>query len=342
MSTAIDKTKINLMHNQYTWLITGVAGFIGSHLLEALLKLKQKVIGIDNFFTGHQKNIDDVLRNLPQECSDNFHFCEMDIRSFKDCDGVMQGVDYVLHHAALGNVPYSIEDPLITNAINVDGFLNILTAAKNNHIKRVVYASSSAVYGDSPGLPKSEDQVVMPLSPYAVSKYTNELYAEVFARCYDMEIIGLRYFNVFGPRQDPHGAYTAVIPLWVKSLCIGEEVFVNGDGETTRDFCYIENVVQANLLAGLIDNLAVLDGVYNIALGQQISLNELFIAIRSVLGIAADIAPKYREFRAGDVRYSLADITKAQKLLGYEPSYGIVDGLKRTIDWHINGLSEKT
>ena len=319
-----NQVKKLLLAKQFTWLITGVAGFIGSNLAETLLKLNQKVIGIDNFATGYQRNIDGLA----------IEFHEADIRSYEDCEKVMPGVDYVLHQAALGSVPRSIKHPLATNAANVTGFLHVMLAAKEHGIKRIVYASSSSVYGDSNKLPKVEEHIGKPLSPYAVSKYTNELYAQAFANCYGLETIGLRYFNVFGKRQDPNGAYAAVIPLWVKALLTGEEACINGDGETTRDFCYIDNVVQANILAAITDNPAAVNQAYNIAVGEQTSLNDLFAMIREGLKVSINIKPKYRDFRAGDVRHSLANISKAKQLLDYEPTYKVKEGLSLALSWY--------
>jgi UDP-N-acetylglucosamine/UDP-N-acetylgalactosamine 4-epimerase len=329
-----EQTKQYLLKNQYNWLITGVAGFIGSNLMEALLKLNQKVVGLDNFATGYQNNIDEVLRNIPKEYHNNFRFYQGDICSIEDCKATMVGVDYVLHQAALGSVPRSIKDPLATHDANLTGFLNMLLTAKENKIKRFVYASSSAVYGDSPVLPKVEEQIGNSLSPYAVTKYANELYARVFGHCYDIETIGLRYFNVFGARQDPNSAYAAVIPLWVRALLKNEPVYINGDGETSRDFCYIDNVVQANILAALTTNKQAINQVYNIAVGEKTTLNELFDLIRKELQVFNDYKPQYRDFRAGDVRHSLADISKAKNLLGYEPGCKMREGLLLALDWY--------
>lgn len=324
-----------LLHHQFKWLITGVAGFIGSNLLETLLNLNQIVIGIDNFVTGYRRNIDEVLVGLSSQQRKKFDFYEGDICVSADCENVIQGVDYVLHQAALGSVLRSIENPLTTHATNVTGFLNVLEAAKNHRVKRFVYASSSSVYGDLPDLPKNESKVGNQLSPYAVTKYVDELYAGVFAKCYGVETIGLRYFNVFGARQDPNGVYAAVIPLWIKALLTKDSVFINGDGNTTRDFCYIKNVVQANLLAALIDDHEALNEVYNIAVGERITLNKLLQNIQSVLEMKKS-EPCYLDFRAGDIRYSLADISKAKKKLGYAPQYRVLDGLKEAIDWYKN------
>ena len=319
------------MNNQYTWLITGVAGFIGSNLLEVLLKLNQKVIGLDNFSTGYQHNIDDVLNTIEASQRKNFQFYEGDIRQLNDCKKAVVGVDFVLHQAALGSVPRSIATPDITNETNVTGFLHMLMASKDAKIKRFVYASSSSVYGDSPVLPKSESHVGNPLSPYAVSKYTNELYATAFSSCYEIETMGLRYFNVFGPRQNPHGPYAAVIPLWILSLLKNTPIYINGDGETSRDFCYIENAIQANLAAALTTHPQASNSVYNVTVGEATTLNQLFNKISSHLKI--EQKPIYRDFRSGDIRHSLADISRSEMLLDYVPTCTVMKGLEKTIDW---------
>lgn len=324
---------------QYSWLVTGVAGFIGSNLLEALLKLDQKVIGLDNFATGHRRNLDQVRDLVTAEQWSRFRFVEGDIRRVDDCRSACIGVDYVLHQAALGFVPRSLEDPITTNAANIDGFLNILVAARDVGVKRFVYAASSSTYGDHPGLPKVEDRIGKPLSPYAVTKLVNEQYADVFARAYGFRTVGLRYFNIFGPRQDPNGAYAAVVPKWTAAMIAGDAVWINGDGETSRDFCYVANAVQANLLAATTTSEEATNQVYNIAVGDRTTLNDLFEAIRSLLAPRfphlADFKPSYRDFRAGDVRHSLADIGKARGLLGYEPSHRISDGLREAMDWYV-------
>lgn len=325
-----------------TWLITGVAGFIGSNLLETLLKLDQRVVGLDNFATGHQRNLDEVQRLVSQDQWGSFQFIEGDIRNLADCTEACNGVDYVLHQAALGSVPRSLEDPILTNENNISGFLNMLVATRDAGVMRFIYAASSSTYGDHPGLPKVEDLIGKPLSPYAVTKYVNELYADVFARCYGFKAIGLRYFNIFGKRQDPAGAYAAVIPKWVASMIKNESVFVNGDGETSRDFCYIANTVQANLLAATTDNPDSVAQVYNVAVGDRTTLNQLFEAIRALLEPRfphlKDFKPAYRDFRVGDVRHSLADISKAINLLGYSPTHRIGEGLKEAMDWYVNDL----
>lgn len=321
-----------------TWLITGVAGFIGSNLLEALLRLGQRVVGLDNFSTGCRGNLDQVKTIVGDETWQQFSFIEGDIRDLAVCREAVTGVNYVLHQAALGSVPRSLEDPLQTHGNNVNGFLNMLLASRDAKVARFVYAASSSTYGDHPGLPKVEDQIGKPLSPYAVTKYVNELYAEVFGRCYGTETIGLRYFNVFGPRQDPNGAYAAVIPRWLDALLRGQTVFINGDGETSRDFCFIDNAVQANLLAATaVDNDAI-NQLFNVAYGERTTLNQLFSLIREQVTVsrpeAAYAEPTHLEFRTGDVRHSLADISKARKLLGYEPMHSVRQGLVITTNWY--------
>lgn len=336
MTTRYEQVQEDLKANPKTWLITGVAGFIGSNLLETLLRLDQTVIGLDNFATGHQHNLDEVQHTVTADQWSNFTFIEGDIRNLDDCKKAVTGVDYVLHQAALGSVPRSIEDPVTTNQANIDGFLNMLVAAKDENVASFTYAASSSTYGDHPGLPKVEDKIGKPLSPYAVTKYVNELYADVFARTYGFNTIGLRYFNVFGKRQDPNGAYAAVIPKWTAAMIKGEDVFINGDGETSRDFCFIENVVQINLLAAAAEAEAK-NQLYNVALGDRTTLNTLFDALKTALqecGIQFDKGPSYRDFRAGDVRHSQADISKAQSLLGYEPQFRIYDGIGKAMPWY--------
>lgn len=325
-----------------TWLITGVAGFIGSNLLEKLLSLGQQVVGLDNFATGHQHNLDEVQSLVTHEQWKKFHFMEGDIRNLEDCQKAMlfdhQPVDYVLHQAALGSVPRSIADPIMSNSANITGFLNMLVAARDANVKSFTYAASSSTYGDHPALPKVEENIGKPLSPYAVTKYVNELYADVFARTYGFECIGLRYFNVFGRRQDPNGAYAAVIPKWTAAMIKGEPIYINGDGETSRDFCYIDNTVQANILAATTITPEARNQVYNVAVGDRTTLNELFKAIKTALaeqGVNYDLEPIYQDFRPGDVRHSQADISKISRLLGYEPQYQIMDGISLTINWYI-------
>lgn len=331
--------KAELAGRQNTWLITGVAGFIGSNLLEELLRLGQRVVGLDNLATGKRENLSEVRLQVGEAAWRNFTFIEGDIRSLADCRAACVGADYVLHQAALGSVPRSIEDPITTNEANVTGFLHMLIAARDAGVRRFVYAASSSTYGDHPALPKVEDQIGKPLSPYAVTKYVNELYADVFARCFGFEAIGLRYFNIFGRRQDPDGAYAAVIPKWFAALLGGETVYINGDGETSRDFCYIDNVVQANLLAACTADKAAINQVYNIAVGDCITLNELYEQIRErVMEVRPETSadtPIYRDFRAGDVRHSLADIDKARQLLGYEPTHTVKMGLGEAAQWYI-------
>lgn len=338
--TRYDEVKADLKANPKTWLITGVAGFIGSNLLETLLKLDQTVVGLDNFATGHQHNLDEVQTLVTEEQWSRFRFIEGDIRNLEDCREAVKGTDYVLHQAALGSVPRSIEDPIATNQANIDGFLNMLVSAKDEEVSSFTYAASSSTYGDHPDLPKVEDKIGNPLSPYAVTKYVNELYASVFARTYGFKTIGLRYFNVFGPRQDPNGAYAAVIPKWTAAMIKGKPVYINGDGETSRDFCYIENAVQANLLAATTSEKAK-DDVYNIACNTRTSLNQLFYAIRKeldALNMGGTKTPQYRDFRVGDVRHSLADIGKAGRRLHYGPSYTASQGLTVATRWYVHTL----
>jgi UDP-N-acetylglucosamine/UDP-N-acetylgalactosamine 4-epimerase len=335
-----------LKANQSTWLITGVAGFIGSNLLEKLLILNQKVVGLDNFDTGYQHNIDraieDANKAIGKDLSSNFKFINGDIRELNDCEKACNGVDYVLHQAALGSVPRSIENPIKTNMANINGFLNMLVSSRDAKVKRFVYAASSSTYGDHPGLPKVEDKIGKPLSPYAVTKYVNELYADVFASNYGFHTIGLRYFNIFGKRQDPNGAYAAVIPKWVSNMVNNKEVIINGDGETSRDFCYIDNTIQMNLLAATTTNKQAENQVYNVAHNERTSLNQLFQLIqKGLLARIKDLkveTPIYRDFRAGDVRHSQADINKAKMLLDYMPVQNIEQGLNEALNWYIKSL----
>jgi len=384
MTTPYEKLKTNLKANPRTWLITGVAGFIGSNLLETLLGLNQRVVGLDNYSTGYQKNIDEALKNCqlaPQPSPTNqpkaassklttddcklpikeakFVFIEGDIRNLETCrkamvftpsplggegrgEGECYPVDYVLHQAALGSVPRSIEDPVNTNENNISGFLNMLVAARDAGVKGMVYAASSSTYGDHPALPKVEDTIGKPLSPYAVTKVVNELYADVFAKSYNFKTIGLRYFNIFGQRQDPNGAYAAVIPKWFVGLIKGETVYINGDGETSRDFCFIDNCVQANLLAATIEKEEAANQIYNIAFGERTTLNELFSFIKKRVvdshPAAKDLEPTYRDFRAGDVRHSLANIQKAHELIGYQPQFSVKAGLDKAAKWYLENL----
>ncbi len=330
-----------LNHKPEKWLVTGVAGFIGSNLLETLLTNNQQVIGLDNFSTGHQHNLDQVKTTVTPDQWQNFEFIQGDIRDVPTCHKACVGVSYVLHQAALGSVPRSIADPITSNASNIDGFLNMLVAARDAQVKRFVYAASSSTYGDHPDLPKIEDRIGKPLSPYAVTKLVNELYAQVFARTYGFKTIGLRYFNVFGKRQDPNGAYAAVIPKWIAAMITKQPIYINGDGETSRDFCYIENTVQANVLAALADEEAA-NQVYNVAMGDRTTLNQLYELIRSGLvnqfEHLNELKPIYQDFRSGDVRHSQADISKAKSLLGYSPTHSIALGINDALGWYVNNI----
>lgn len=333
-----EETQAQLNHEPKIWLITGVAGFIGSNLLEALLKLNQRVVGLDDLSTGYQRNLTEVQQLVSPEQWSRFKFFQGDIRNLTDCQKACDGVDYVLHQAALGSVPRSIKDPVLTNAINITGFLNMLVAARDAKVLNFVYAASSSTYGDHPDLPKIEEKIGKPLSPYAVTKYVNEIYADVFSRSYDFDSIGLRYFNVFGPRQDPNGAYAAVIPKWAAALLKNESVYINGDGETSRDFCYVANVIQANLLAALTTDSSAKNQVYNVALGDRTTLNTLFVLLRDALGpnrINQAVQPTYREFRVGDILHSQANISKAKKLLSYLPTHTVSDGIKIAMPWYV-------
>ena len=343
--TLYDEQRARLRRNPHTWLVTGAAGFIGSHLVEALLRLKQTVVGLDNLSTGHRHNLEQVREAVGEQRWKRFRFIEGDIRSLETCHEACRAVDFVLHQAALGSVPRSMEDPLTAHAVNVTGFLNMLLAARDAGVVRMVYAGSSAVYGDQSRQLKIESELGRPLSPYATGKYMNELYAETFARCYGFPTIALRYFNVFGPRQDPNGPYAAVIPLWIAAMMRSEPVYINGDGETARDFCYVDNVVQANLLAATADDPAAVNQVYNIAVGNRTTLNELFALVRSLLEPICphvrSLRPTYRAFRAADVRLSQADIGKARRLLGYEPRWNVRQGLAQAIEWYAASLAAR-
>jgi UDP-N-acetylglucosamine 4-epimerase len=346
-----EQLQTRLATDPQTWLITGVAGFIGSNLLETLLTLNQRVVGLDNFATGHQRNLDEVQSLVTPAQWANFHFIQGDIREQADCQSAMAHhhfgaggnpviteVDHVLHHAALGSVSRSLEDPITTNSINITGFLNMLVAARDAKVKSFTYAASSSTYGDHPDLPKVEDKIGKPLSPYAVTKYVNELYADLFARCYGFNTIGLRYFNVFGSRQDPNGAYAAVIPKWTATLLAGKQIYINGDGETSRDFCYVKNVIQINLLAATALRNDVKNQVYNVAVGDRITLNTLLALLHSNLadhGVNAYLQPVFCDFREGDVRHSQADIGKAQRLLGYAPMYSLAQGIAEAMPWYV-------
>lgn len=337
--TRYEDTRATLLTTPSTWLITGVAGFIGSNLLETLLTLDQTVVGLDNFATGHQRNLDEVRGLVSESQWARFRFIEGDIRDEQTCRDACAGVDYVLHQAALGSVPRSLADPITTNAANVTGFLNMLVAARDAQVQSFTYAASSSTYGDHPALPKVEENIGNPLSPYAVTKYVNELYADVFARSYGFTTVGLRYFNVFGRRQDPNGAYAAVIPKWAAALIHGETVFINGDGETSRDFCYVANAVQANILAATTVDAGARNQVYNVAVGDRTTLNQLFGLLRDGLGqegVKSDAQPTYLDFRAGDVRHSQADVGKASRLLGFAPTHTLKRGLDEALSWYVS------
>lgn len=345
MSSAFAALTRSLPGQPMRWLVTGCAGFIGSHLVEVLLGLEQTVVGLDNFATGHRRNLDEVRTLVTPEQWCRFSFLERDIADVGACREACADVDYVLHQAALGSVPRSLADPLATHRANVDGFLNMLVAARDAGVRRFVYAASSSTYGDHPALPKREEVIGHPLSPYAVSKLVNELYAEVFFRCYGYASIGLRYFNVFGARQDPDGAYAAVIPRWTRAMLLGEDVLINGDGQTSRDFCYVANAVQANLLAATTDSVDAANQVYNIALNERTSLNELFALLCAELAAKrpelADLEPVYVSSRPGDVRHSQADISKAERLLGYAPTHRLSDGIRVAMPWYVEHFKAK-
>ena len=338
--TAYQQVAEALVNEPKTWLITGVAGFIGSNLLENLLLLNQKVVGLDNFATGFQHNLDEVQSVVTAEQWQCFTFIEGDIRKLVDCQTACADIDYILHQAALGSVPRSIADPINTNDTNISGFLNMLVAARDAKVTSFTYAASSSTYGDHPALPKVEEAIGKPLSPYAVTKYVNELYAEVFARIYGFHTIGLRYFNIFGKRQTPDGAYAAVIPKWTAAMIQGDDIYINGDGDTSRDFNFIENAVQANILAATADDDAK-NQVYNVAVGGRTTLNTLFTALKdnlSINGVDYSQAPIYRDFREGDVRHSQADISKIKSALGYDPQFDVVQGIKKAMPWYVTFL----
>ena len=340
--TSYEKLKIELEAKPKIWLVTGAAGFIGSNIVETLLKFGQRVVGLDNFSTGNRWNLAEVKKQVGPACWKNYKFISGDIRDLKTCQRACQGVDFVSHQAALGSVPRSIEDPLTSNACNLTGSVHMLVAARDHKVKRFVYASSSAIYGDHPRLPKVEDDIGRPLSPYAVTKRVNELYADVFARCYGLQTIGLRYFNVFGPRQDPNGAYAAVVPKWIAAMMKNQRVQINGDGKTSRDFCYVDNAVQMNLLAATTTNPKAVNQVYNVAVNERTSLNELFDLLRERLLLyyphLKRYLPVYRDFRPGDVRHSQADISKARRLIGYAPTHRIERGLDAALDSYRRNL----
>lgn len=342
--TNFEQIQMEIRNKPRKWLVTGCAGFIGSNLLETLLKLNQTVVGLDNLSTGHQRNLDDVRGLVSEEQWRRFSFIQGDIRDRNACREAVTDVDTVLHQAALGSVPRSIEDPLATNDSNINGFLNVLVAARDARVKSFVYAASSSTYGDHPGLPKVEECIGKPLSPYAVTKYVNELYAEVFSRCYGFRAIGLRYFNVFGKRQDPNGAYAAVIPKWIATMMTDGQVIINGDGSTSRDFCYVDNAVQANLLAATVPGSGS-SAVYNVAVSDATSLNQLFGYLKEILdanGVRVTRNPTYTAFRNGDVKHSQADVSKAMRELGYAPRHRIHDGLEATIPWYVERARRKT
>jgi len=324
-----------------TWLVTGCAGFIGSNLVECLLAMGQDVVGLDNFSTGHERNIDEARQAAGKSADGAWRFVRGDIRDRGACAEAVKGVDVVLHQAALGSVPRSIADPLTSHDVNVTGFVNMLDAARNAGLKRFVYAASSSTYGDEPNLPKREDRIGNPLSPYAATKLANEIYAAVYSRTYGIKATGLRYFNVFGPRQDPNGAYAAVIPRWIASMQSQQKVTINGDGSTSRDFCFVANVVQANLLAA-IGGFDVQGQVYNVAAGKNISLNELFFKIKEIFALRQvhyNLNAEYAPFRPGDVMHSLADIAKAEYSLGYRPTHDIDDGLEISVSWYLTNMA---
>lgn len=337
-----DTVREELRNSPRRWLVTGAAGFIGSSLVEHLLLLGQGVVGLDNFSTGFRENLEDIRETVGEDAWSRFHFLEADTRDLDACRAACVGIDYVLHQAALGSVPRSIADPVATNQSNIDGFLHMLVAARDAGVRRFVYAASSSTYGDHPGLPKVEERIGRPLSPYAVTKYVNELYAHVFERTYGIETVGLRYFNVFGRRQDPEGAYAAVIPRWVGRLLNGEACVVHGDGDNSRDFCYIDNAVQANLLAAVVEGEGVAGEVYNVAVGERTTLNELFVLVRD--GLAAyrpevrGVEPQFDEPRPGDVRHSQADVSKACQRLGYQPTHTVRQGLEEALAWYVQSL----
>lgn len=342
-TSAYQSAREHLEQCQYRWVVTGVAGFIGSNLLHNLLELGQRVVGVDNYLTGYRHNLDEVRGLVGDAAWRGFTLIEGDVRDAAICERACDGADYVLHQAALGSVSRSLEEPLLCNDINIAGHLNMLDAARSAGVRRVVYAASSATYGDHPGLPKQEQQIGNALSPYALTKHVNELYADVYARCYGMQSIGLRYFNVFGPRQDPAGAYAAVIPQWVAAMLGGKRIVINGDGESSRDFCYVANAVQANLLAALTQQPAAINQVYNVALNSRTTLNDLYLLLQELLAERHvhlhDHQPQYAPFRPGDVRHSQADIGKAAQLLGYAPTHDLRRGLRQALRWYEQHLA---
>ena len=333
---AYKEIKESLLSNQHTWLITGVAGFIGSNILETLLNLNQKVVGLDNFMTGNEENLLKVRNSITNKNNwKNFTLLTGDICNFDDCKLACKDIEYVLHQAALGSVPRSLADPIATNINNINGFLNMLTASRDAQVSSFTYAASSSSYGDHPDLPKVESKIGKPLSPYAVTKYVNELYADVFATNFDFKSIGLRYFNIYGPHQDPLGAYAAVIPIWIDSMLNNKEIYINGNGDTSRDFTFVDNAVQANILSAVASDDAK-NEVYNIACGSRTSLVEMFEILRDVFGSHGQLYsqdPVFRNFRKGDVLHSLADISKAKDKLGYAPTHDFHQGITETIEW---------
>ncbi|MEY4387554.1 MAG: hypothetical protein RLY20_2837 [Verrucomicrobiota bacterium] len=344
MSTRWEKIEAELTAQPRSWLVTGAAGFIASNLVERLLKLNQRVVGLDSFVAGHQVNLDEVRAAVANEQWARFKFVQGDICDAALCQRLCVGVDAVLHQAALGSVPRSIADPVRYQDSNVTGFLNMLDGARLAGVKSFVYASSSAVYGDSPELPKTEDVIGAPLSPYSATKLMNEIYGTTYHRSFGFRSIGLRYFNVYGPRQDPEGAYAAVIPKWISSLIRGEQVFINGDGSVSRDFCFVGDVVQANVLAATTTNPDAWNQVYNVAVGRRTTLNELFnelkLQFQKCLPAVPVAAPHYREFRAGDIPHSLADISKAKRLLEFEPQFNLEAGLESAFGWYLGKLRQ--
>jgi UDP-N-acetylglucosamine 4-epimerase len=346
MSTYFNEQLNALKATPKQWLITGCAGFIGSNLLEALLRAGQTVRGLDNFATGYQANLDDVYRVVGPDAWQNFEFINGDITDLQTCQRACENIDYVLHQAALGSVPRSIAAPINSHEANVNGFLNMLIASRDQKIQRLVYASSSSVYGDHPDLPKIEDRVGTPLSPYAATKAVNELYATVYANTYGVSCIGLRYFNVFGARQNVNGPYAAVIPRWIQNLMAGESGLINGDGETSRDFCYVQNAVQANILAAITPHAGKPHEVFNVAFRQQTSLKDLYMLISDIVAeLSPGLAPEQPQmgpFRQGDVRHSLADIDKIKSMLGYSPTHDIRAGLAETVPWYLMKQSQGT
>ncbi|MCL1875113.1 MAG: SDR family oxidoreductase [Synergistaceae bacterium] len=320
--------------NNYTWLVTGAAGFIGSHITEHLLTNDQKVVALDNFSSGKERNIEQMINIAGEEAAQRFRLIRGDIQDFATCKEACKGIDFVLHHAALVSVPHSIKRPIETNSVNVTGFLNMLTASSENKVKRFIYASSSAVYGDDEQQPKIEGQIGIPLSPYAATKNINEIYAAAFNHIYNLECIGLRYFNVFGSRQDPDGAYAAVIPSWFKALMKNESAIIYGDGENTRDFCYVKDVVKANICAAMTNNKRAFGNVFNIGLGKQTSLNELFEILKGIAAPKSEARPQYAAFREGDIRHSVAKIDSAVSVLGFKPEYSLQRGLAEAAEWY--------